>query len=188
MTASNLTLEHIRERSSIRAYTGRALSPSETEKLKNAVLAAPTARDRQELRYSFITDPAIIEAMDKRIFHFCDPDMKETMTRRQSASFFYGAPLAVVISGKDTAWADIDAGIAIQTLALAAQSMGLSSVILGMPRLAFKADDPENCRALLRMEEDERFCIAIAIGQGATTKEPHTHQAEHIRVFDHTSK
>lgn len=184
MTESNSTLEHIRNRSSIRAYADRALSPSETDKLKEAVLAAPTARDRQELRYSFVTDQTILAAIDKRIFHYCDPAMKETMARRQADSFFYGAPLAVIISAKDSNWADIDAGIAVQTLALAAQSMGLSSVILGMPRLAFKAEDPQNCRILLRMEEDEVFCIAIAIGHGAMSKEPHTHDPALIRVFD----
>lgn len=184
MTGSNLTLGHILQRSSIRAYTGQALSPPQTEGLKQSVLAAPTARNRQELRYSFITDKELMKAMDGRIFHFCDAEMKETMARRQSDSFFYGAPLVVVISAKDTSWADLDAGIAVQTLAIAAQSMGLSSVILGMPRLAFKPDDPENCRTLLGMEEDERFCIAIAIGHGAAQKVPHTGQPEFIRVFD----
>ncbi|HPX93169.1 MAG TPA: nitroreductase family protein [Bacillota bacterium] len=184
MTRPNNTLRLIQERSSIRAYTDQPLSPAETEELKKAALAAPTARDRQQLRYSFITDQSIIAAMDQRIFHFCDPEMKAIMAGRQSDSFFYGAPLAVVISARDTPWVDIDAGIAVQTLALAAQSMGLSSVILGMPRLAFRADDPQNCRALLRMEEEERFCIAIALGHGARTKEPHQQHPEHIRVFD----
>ena len=105
MTGSNLTLDHILQRSSIRAYTGQALSPPQTEGLKQAVLAAPTARNRQELRYSFITDKELMKAMDGRIFHFCDAEMKETMARRQSDSFFYGAPLVVVISAKDTSWA-----------------------------------------------------------------------------------
>ncbi len=88
MTGSNFTLDHIQERSSIRAYTDKALSPAEVERLKQAVLAAPTARNRQELRYSFITDKKRVEALDGRIFHFCDVEMKEVMAKRQSGSFF----------------------------------------------------------------------------------------------------
>ncbi|HZK29075.1 MAG TPA: nitroreductase family protein, partial [Clostridia bacterium] len=177
-------LKYIQQRSSIRAYTDEPLTTDEEDKLKEAALAAPTARDRQQLRYSFITDKAVIQKIDERIFQYCDPNMKKMLVERQSDSFFYGAPLAVVVTGKDTSWTDIDAGIAIQTLAIAAQSMELSSVILGMPRLAFKADDPDNCRDLLRMEEDERFSVAIAIGHAATSKEPHVHNPRLIRNFD----
>ncbi len=180
----NTTLKHIHERSSIRAYQPEALSTEETGLLKEAVLAAPTARNRQDLRYAFVTDPRLLEKIDERIFAFCDPDMQKSMDERKSSSFFYGAPLAVIISGKDTKWADLDAGIAVQTLALAAQSMGLSSVILGMPRLAFQKDDPDNCRDLLSLEEDERFCVAIAIGRAAAEKTPHVGNPDHIRIFD----
>ncbi|NLA71786.1 MAG: nitroreductase family protein [Clostridiaceae bacterium] len=184
MTVKNQTLINIRERSSIRAYTRELLTKEEMDILKDAVLAAPTARDRQQLRYSFITDETIIRKIDARIFHYCDSAMKKMLRERNADSFFYGAPCAVVITGTDTSWSDLDAGIAVQTLAIAAQSMGLSSVILGMPRLAFKADDPDNCRELMRMEEDERFCVAIAIGHAATTKKPHVHNPRLIRDFN----
>lgn len=178
MTTFNETLRHIQERSSIRAYTGKKLTEEEVKALKTAVLAAPTARDRQGLRYFFVTDPQIIRRVDDRIFSYCDPQMQRIMEERKADSFFYGAPLAVFISGKDQSWIDIDAGIAVQTLAIAAQSMGLASVILGMPRLAFQREDPDHCRDLLGLAEDERFCIAIAIGHGAMTKEAHTHNPD----------
>ncbi len=183
MILNNDTLRYIQERSSIRLYQEEPLTGEETDALKKAVLAAPTARDRQELRYLFVTDPSIIDRVDERIFHYCDEPMRGRMVERQADSFFYGAPLAVFIVGKDESWADIDAGIAVQTLAIAAQSLNLSSVILGMPRLAFKREDPDNCRLLLGLEEDERFCIAIAIGRAATRKAPHTHNPLLIRDF-----
>ncbi len=178
MTEYNLTLKHIEERSSIRAYKDEKLTKEAIEILKKAVLSAPTARDRQALRYLFVTDPDILARVDERIFHYCDSDMRKNMEERQADSFFYGAPLSVFIISKDSAWADLDAGIAVQTLAIAAQSMGLSSVILGMPRLAFKEDDPANCRQALGFREDERFCVAIAIGHGAMTKAPHVHNPD----------
>lgn len=183
MVISNDTIQYILGRSSIRAYQNKPLNKELIDLLKKSVLAAPTARNRQQLRYVFVTDQGIIEQIDERIFHYCDPEMKTIMEERNSSSFFYGAPLCVLITGKDTLWIDIDAGIAIQTLAIAAQSLGLSSVILGMPRLAFKKDDPKNCRALLEIGEDEKFCIAIAIGYADMTKAPHPHN--HSLISDY---
>ncbi|MFA5585197.1 MAG: nitroreductase family protein [Saccharofermentanales bacterium] len=184
MTQLNRTLELIQERSSIRSYLKDSVREDEIDRLKEAVLASPTARNRQQLRYSFIRDQELIRRMDQRIFHYCDGQMMESMKTRQADSFFYGAPLVVLISASESAWADLDAGIAVGILAIAAQSLGLSSVILGMPRLAFQEEDPQNCRALLDMEEEERFCVAIAIGRAAAGKEPHQANWDHIRVFD----
>ncbi len=183
MILNNDTLRYIQERSSIRAYKDQKLTVETVEALKSAVLAAPTARDRQLLRYFFVQNPELINKIDQRVLYHGDAAMRESMNARGSDSFFYGAPLAVIIVAKENAWADLDAGIAVQTLAIAAQSMGLSSVILGMPRLAFQAEDPDSCRKLLGIEADERFCIAIAIGYGATTKPPHTHKPDRVLDF-----
>lgn len=183
MKDNNQTLNYIQERSSIRAYKDQKLTEGALEALKAAVLAAPTARDRQSLRYLFVQNPDLIDKIDQRILHYCDAAMRESMKARGSDSFFYGAPLAVIIVGKENKWADLDAGIAVQTLAIAAQSMGLSSVILGMPRLAFQPEDPDNCRQLLGISEDERFCVAIAIGYGAMAKPPHTHNPDLVLDF-----
>lgn len=100
--------------------------------------------------------------------------MRQRMAERGSDSFFYNAPLGVIITAEDSRWADVDAGIAIGILSIAAQSMGLGSVILGFPVHAFREDDPENCNALLGFKEGEKFRIAIAIGYPDTEKEPHT--------------
>ena len=51
---------------------------------------------------------------------------------------FFAAPTVIFISGeKGWKWSKLDAGIAVQTIALAAHSLGLGSVILGLPKFAF---------------------------------------------------
>jgi nitroreductase len=182
MKEMNRTLELIQERSSIRRYKDTPLSEEEINTLKRVALATPTGQNLQELRYAFVTDQKIIKAVDERCFYH-NPEMLERMKKRDADSIFYGAPLVVFVSAKDTSWADADAGIAVANLALAAQSMGLGSVILGFPRSAFKPDDPENCCALLGMEEGEHFRLSIAIGHPDTTKEPHEQDPSHIRDF-----
>ena len=182
MKTGNRTLELIQERSSIRKYTDEPLTKEEIAILKKTALATPTGCNFQELRYAFITCRKIIEAMDDRVFSMRS-FQRERMRERGSSSIFYGAPLVIVISSKDTRWADADAGIAVANLSLAAQSMGLGSIILGLPENAFLEDDPQNCRTLLKMEEGERFRLAIGIGHPATTKKPHEQDTSHIRDF-----
>ncbi len=182
MKEMNRTLELIQERSSIRRFKKDPLTEAEINTLKRAALATPTGQNFQELRYAFVTDQKIIKAVDERCFHH-NPEMLERLKSRDSDSIFYGAPLVVFVSAKDTTWAAADSGIAVAILALAAQSMGLGSVILGMPRAAFMHDDPQNCCALLGMEEGEKFRLAIAIGHPDTTKEQHDKDPTHIRDF-----
>ena len=58
-------------------------------------------------------------------------------TPRRNYDVFFGAPLVVFITLPETPrsrFAEVDAGIAVENLALSAQGMGLGSVILGRPR------------------------------------------------------
>lgn len=179
----NLVLKTIQERSSIRRYKDTPLTHEELTLLKDAVLAAPTARNLQGLRYYFITDRSILKQIDQRVMHHAGEEMRARMKERGSDSFFYDAPLGVIITAGDQKWPGEDAGIAVGILSIAAQSMGLGSVILGIPAMAFKEDDPENCGKLLGFEEGEKFRIAIAIGHPATTKEPHEKNYDLIKEF-----
>ncbi|MBQ5488300.1 MAG: nitroreductase family protein, partial [Clostridia bacterium] len=52
----NTVLDTILARSSIRAYTGEPLTCEQLAALKAAALASPTAMNRQDQRFVFITD------------------------------------------------------------------------------------------------------------------------------------
>jgi len=179
----NPVLKTIQERSSIRRYKDTPLTEEELFLLKDAVLAAPTARNLQGLRYYFITDRSIIKQIDQRIMHHASDEMRARQKKRGSESFFYDAPLGVIITAGDQMWPGEDAGIAVGILSIAAQSMGLGNVILGLPFMAFQEDDPENCGKLLGFEEGEKFRIAIAIGHPDTEKAPHKKNFDLIKDF-----
>ena len=72
-----------------------------------------------------------------------------------------------------TRFAEVDAGIAVQNLALSAHAMGLGSVILGMPRHLFDSDLGAQWEKKLGFREDHRFAIGIAIGHPTVTKDAH---------------
>ena len=100
----NPVLKTIQERSSIRRYKDTPLTEEELFLLKDAVLAAPTARNLQGLRYYFITDRSIIKQIDQRIMHHASDEMRASQKKRGSESFFYDAPLGVIITAGDQMW------------------------------------------------------------------------------------
>ena len=71
---------------------------------------------------------------------FSDPDFQ----------IFYYAPTVVFIFGeKDFPWTQVDCGIAVENIALAAEGLGIGSVILGLPKPAFTGDRADELRKRL---------------------------------------
>ncbi|MBQ2816666.1 MAG: nitroreductase [Clostridia bacterium] len=158
----NEVLKAISDRRSIRGYKDEPLKKEQVDALVKAALESPSARNFQPWHFSFLQGRRDILDMINE-------------AAGVKTDIFYGAPLVVFISAAKGAYffTPIDCGIAVENLALAAHSMGLGSVILGMPRAAFETDKGEEICKLLKFPEDHEFKIAIAIGIPTTTKEAH---------------
>jgi nitroreductase len=74
----------------------------------------------------------------------------------------------------------VDCGIAVQTIALAAHSIGLGSVILGLPDAAFRGEKAEYFNKLLKFPDKFKFVVAIAIGVPTATKEAHPIEPDRV--------
>lgn len=173
--ATNETLRAIMDRRSIRAYKDEPLSPIQIETLKQAALASPSARNLQSWHFSFVTNRQVIGTIEQAVVSGLEQSADSQMTERiksRGGTIFYNAPLVVFISSdRESRWSGIDAGIAVENLALAAHSMGLGSVIVGLCAVAFEND--RNLAKLAGFPEDCDFSIAIAIGSPDMTKEAH---------------
>ena len=164
----NSILDAIEKRSSTRGYTEEKLTDAELEKLLKAGLQAPTAANKQEIHISVVDGShpilAEIEAeknalMDVPTVHF---------------NFYYSAPLVLILSGdRDFPWSAVDAGIAAENIALAAEGLGLGSVIIGIIKGAMSGGKKEYFSRALKFPENYEFEVAIAIGHKAVEKEPH---------------
>ena len=94
---------------------------------------------------------------------------------------FYHAPAVIFIFGeKDFGWTKVDCGIAVENMALAAESMGLGSVILGLPQAAFASEAGDELREKLSCPEGSDFVIALAVGTPADDKPAHPQHPEKI--------
>lgn len=179
----NETMDAIIARRSIRAYKPEAIAPDMLEALKTAALAAPTAMDRQEQRFAFVTDRDVLEDIEsiilKSMYENGDTEFVERINSR-GGKVMYDAPLVVFICAPKAKFAAVNAGIAVENIAIAAKSMGLDSVILGMPAVAFEGNYANQIKQKLGFAPEYEFMIAISVGAPAMDKAPHEWDMNHI--------
>lgn len=163
--------EAIQRRSSTRGYTAEALTETEIETLVNAGLQAPTATNRQELHFTVLKkeNPLLKEIENEK---------NRLWNVSPAQNFYYDAPLVIIISAESAfKWSPVDAGIAVENIAIAAEELGLGSVIIGCIYDAFGSEKKEYFGKALGFPEGYQYEIAIAVGHKATEKEPHTYDA-----------
>ena len=161
----NEVLTAIKERSSIRAYKPQMPEQEKLDAIINAGLQATTANNKQEVHISVVkTDHPVIEEMATEF----------TQISAREGAFHYGAPVLVFLSAdKVLKFAAVDAGICVENMALAAQSLGLSTVIIGCLWKQFESDKAAYYGEKLVCPENHVYQIALALGYKDTEKEPH---------------
>ena len=153
--------EAIRDRRSIRKFSGKPVEQDKIEELINLALTSHSARNIQPRHFTVVTKTDILNELDK--------DTRAVMQEQGTPlpagqHVFYCAPSAIVVSiDKNHPWAEVDCGIAVATICLAAEGLGLGSCVIGMAQRAFKADDAKY-RNLLQLPEGYTPAICVALG------------------------
>ncbi len=184
----NPVLQAIADRRSIRGYAPEQISPEQRDALIEAALNSPSAMDRQPWHLSVAQDKALLTRMNDaaRLQMMKDPAaFAASRFSQEGYDVFYGAQTVFFLS-LDKAAAGvqlIDVGIAAENIALAAFSMGLGSVILGMPREAFHSEAGGEFRKALSFPDNCDFAIAVAVGKGTVTKPAHAHKPGRVSII-----
>lgn len=161
-------LQSIEKRSSTRGYTADKLSQDQLDALLRAGLQAPTAANRQEIHITVLEggDPILAEI---------EAEKNKALDKTPAANFYYNAPTVLILSGDESfGWTPVDAGIAVENIALAAEGLGLGSLIIGCIKGALMGERKAEFAQKLQLPEGYAYQIAIAVGVKATSKEPHT--------------
>ncbi len=169
----NEVLNSIAKRSSTRGYTGEKLTEEELKQLILAGLQAPTAANKQEIHITVVdgSNPILREIEDVK--------NKERGIEDPPHNFYYEAPTVLLLSADENFfWSPLDAGIAVENIALAAESMGLGSLIIGCIKDAMRGEKKDYFAKALRFPAGFEFQIAIALGHKGTEKEPHEYSWE----------
>lgn len=173
-------LQAISNRRSHRAYRKEQLPEEVLSSILRAGLESPSARNRQPWHFSVVQNAELIQEIHDEAAkvmgksgspRFSDPDFQ----------IFYHAPTVIFLFGeKDFSWSQVDCGIAVENMALAAEGLGVGSVILGLPKPAFAGNRADELKARLACPEGYDFVIALALGYASDTKEPHDLREEKI--------
>ncbi|MCR5638438.1 MAG: nitroreductase family protein [Lachnospiraceae bacterium] len=172
--------EAMANRSSTRAYTNAKVATEEIEEILKAGLQGPTGTNRKEIRFSVVKgDNPILAEIDK----------EKRMMRAQGElpnNFYYDAPIVIFLSAETYfKWSKIDAGIAVQNMALAAEGLGLGSLIIGSVFDALNGVRKKEFDKALKIPEGFSFEIALAVGRKAEEKAPHDYKmSEQVFFID----
>ena len=170
---SNQVLEIIEKRSSARAYSEEKPTQAELDAILDAGLQAPTGMNRKEIRFSVVDgDNPVLAELDEE-------KRRLRGQEKQPHNFYYEAPMLIFLSAEDDfKWSKVDAGIAVQNMALAAESLGLGNLIIGCIYDALRGEKKEYFSQALQIPEGYSFEIALAVGHKTDNKTPHDYSYE----------
>ena len=166
-------LKAIEKRFSTRGYTDEKLTKEELDALIRAGLQAPTAANRQEVHITVVdgSNPILKEIEDEKNLG--------RGIQNPPHNFYFEAPVVLILSADETFyWSRLDAGIAVENIALAAEALGLGNLIIGCIKDALTGEKRDYFANALKFPEGYEFEIAIAVGHKAVTKEPHEYSVE----------
>jgi nitroreductase len=171
---NNPVLTAIADRRSIRAYKGEQLTQEQIDAILKAARESPSAHNSQPWHFTVVQKADHLKEVNEEAHKNIDsPDLPPDI--------FYGAPTVVFVScDAESRWGRLDCGIAVQTIALAAHSLGLGSVILGLPDAAFTGPRKEYFNRLFKFPAGYSFAVAIAIGIPVASKEAHPQEPDRI--------
>jgi len=171
---TNPILAAIADRRSNRGYKPDQIAKEQLDAILAAAGQAPSARNAQPWHFTIVQNQSVIKEVD---------DEANSILNR-TVGIFYGAPTVIFIScDSSSKWSRLDSGIAAQTIALAAHSLGLGSVILGLPDAAFTGARADYFKKLLMFPDTHEFAVAIAIGIPTATKEAHPVEPDKITII-----
>ena len=158
----NPVTDAILDRRSIRSYTEEKLTEDEVHTLLQCGLWAPSAHNRQTTRFAVVQDQPLLERLRQEVTEAAeDPS-------RWLKAFHYGAPCVIfVYDRKGDRWSGVNGAIAAENIHVAAQGLGLGSVLIGIIRDFMLSEKGEAWKKRLGLPEDYEFVLAVAVGHPA---------------------
>ena len=147
-------IELLRQRRSIRKYTGKKIEPEKIAVLKEAVLRSPSSKNIDPWAFVFVDNSELIQKLSE-----CKP---------HGAAPLKTAPLAVVVCADETlndVWIE-DCSIATLLLQLTAQSIGLGSCWVQVRNRNYSDEisSEKYIQQLVKLPENFRVLSIVSIG------------------------
>jgi nitroreductase len=157
----NETIQLILDRRSVRKFLSTPIEEAAIQEIVQAGMYAPSARNRQNWHFTVVTNPSMIEEMNR-----LTQTGMETRGIKVAPSdhVFYRAPLVIVVSSLLEGYSEMNAGCAIQNMAIAAKSLGIDSCIIGQSRFMYNQTNKVDIHRMLKVPMDYEHDCSICFG------------------------
>ncbi len=187
MMCNNEVIKAILERRTIRSFSPDALDRETLQLLLDCAMWAPSGRNSQPCHVRVLTDKRVLDELNTDFKNKVGWDTP-AYTRWDVNPVYQGAPAMFFIYAETKD--DMNSGIMVENIAIAAQGMGLGSCIIGSIGALLDAPEGDKWKKIFDIPEDFRFVISIAVGKKAEepeAKERHSENFRIIEVTDHES-
>ena len=171
----NEVLKAIAERYSCRAYTEEMPSDEILQAIAKAAVEAPSGMNRQAWRVIVVKDTSLIKEIDDDGMASLKAQEDQSAYERmldRGGKLLYNAPCMMVVVNEPGS-SELDVGLVTQNITLAATSLGLGSIIVGMLRLPLSGARGDEFKKRLSFPEGFEFGIGILMGYAANDGAPH---------------
>lgn len=164
----NEVLKAIKNRRSVRRYKPEQISEADLEMILEAGMYAPTAHNEQPWHFTVIQNPELLSLMNEKAkeeMAKSDVDWIHSWGLNPNYKVIYDAPTLIVVSGRKDgmAW-QVDCAAAIENMLIAAESLNIGSVWLGLMNYYLRLD---GAAAKLGIPEGYEPFYAVAFGRKA---------------------
>lgn len=182
----NETLRTIANRYTCRSFSDRPPSDEQLNAIGKAAVQAPSALNRQPWRVIIIKDRNLIEDMDRegmRVLSLMEDKSGYERIMARGGKLFYNAPVMIVVPiEKNLGYELIDCGILVENITLAAESLGLGSVICGFAAKSFSDEKKAEFQQRMGFPPGFDLGIAVLIGYAAEGVVPSPHEPDMKKI------
>lgn len=168
----NDVLKTIKKRRSVRSYLSEQIKQEDLDLIIEAGIYAPSAHNDQPWHFTIIQNKekiSYINDKSKELMAKSEIEWVRNMGLNPKTNIIYNAPTLVIVSGNKTALSPkVDCSAAIQNMLIAAESLNIGSVWLGLVGFFFEFKDEVK---KLGIPEGYEPYYGVALGYKATEKE-----------------
>lgn len=161
----NEVIRNIYERKSVRKFLDVQISDNDIKTIVEAGIQAPSGHNAQSVYYTIVQNIDLINYMSdkaKEEMRKSNVDWINRFGQNERYHVLYKAPTVIIVSANQNAYSPIeDCSAAVENMLLAAMSIGINSVWVGLINHFFKL---EESRELLNIKEGYEAYYAICFG------------------------
>lgn len=161
----NEVIKTIYERKSVRRFLSDQLKDDDVLSIINAGNQAPSGHNTQPIYFTIIQNQALITHINeasKAVMRESEIDWVRKFGESTQYHLLHKAPTVVIVSVKDGVYSPVaDASAAIENMLIAAQSLGIGSVWIGLISAYFQLAES---RESLHIKDGYKALYAVCLG------------------------